>query len=306
MPKLHHVLEAQEFDREALERIFDTADKMRGIVEQGGSDILKGKLLASLFYEPSTRTRFSFETAMLRLGGEVITTESAGQFSSTVKGETLEDTIKIVSSYADVIVLRHNEAGSAKLASGVSNVPVINAGDGTGQHPTQSLLDLYTIRDAFRIVDGLHIVIVGDLKYGRTARSLAYLLGKYRNISITFVAPAQLSMSDDIIEYCTRHGMRVTVTTELAPVLPHADCVYMTRIQKERMPTAEYEQVKGAFVLTIPLMQTMKEKAIILHPLPRVDEIPVAVDSDRRARYFEQARNGVFIRMALLRDVLLD
>jgi aspartate carbamoyltransferase catalytic subunit len=303
---LYHVVESQIFSQEMLERLFKSADEMKLVAQQGGANTLKGKVMISLFYEPSTRTRFSFEVAMHRLGGGVITTDKAGEFSSAAKGETLADTIRVVSAYGDVIVLRHSQEGAAKIAAGIATVPVINAGDGTGQHPTQALLDLYTIRDAFGRIDGLHVAIVGDLKHGRTARSLAYLLGKYKNVTVTFVAPKALAIHEEILEYCARHGMTAHVTEELAPVLSHVDCVYMTRVQKERMPPAEYERVKSAFILTPALVATMKADAIILHPLPRVDEIPAAVDGDKRAWYFCQAENGLYVRMALLEHVLRE
>ena len=304
MANLHHVIESQQFDRQFLEQVFATADDMRAVVRTGRNTILQGKLMACLFYEPSTRTRFSFESAMHRLGGNVITTDNAGEFSSAVKGETLADTIRIVSGYVDVIVLRHHDDGAAKLAASYSPVPIINAGDGRGQHPTQALLDLYTIRDRLKRIDGIHLAIVGDLRNGRTVRSLVYLLGKFENITVTFVAPKQLQMKEDIIEYCERQGIRHHLTDDMASVLPHVDCVYMTRIQKERMPPEEYAKVKGTFILTPELVQTMKPHAIIMHPLPRVDEIPPEVDDDPRAKYFEQARNGLFIRMAVLKLVL--
>jgi aspartate carbamoyltransferase catalytic subunit len=304
MAILQHVIEAQQFDRQLLEQVFATADDMKAVVRTGKCTVLQGKIMACLFYEPSTRTRFSFESAMHHLGGDVVTTDNAGEFSSAVKGETIEDTVRIVSGYVDAIVLRHPEEGTAKLAAAYSQVPIINAGDGRGQHPTQALLDIYTIRNCLRRVDGTHLAIVGDLKNGRTARSLVYLLGKYEKTTVTFVAPEVLQMNQDIINYCQRHNIKYAITDKLAPILPHVDCVYMTRIQKERMPPEEYAQVRGTFILTPQLVQTMKQDAIIMHPLPRVDEIPAELDADSRAKYFEQARNGLFIRMALLRMIL--
>jgi aspartate carbamoyltransferase catalytic subunit len=301
---MEHVVEAQSFDREFLEHLFAKANEMKSVVKQGGNERLKGKIMVCLFYEPSTRTRFSFESAMTRLGGTTIITDKAGEFSSAAKGETLEDTIRIVSAYGDVIVLRHHQDGAAKTASEYATVPVINAGDGKGQHPTQALLDLYTIKDALGKIDGVHVAIVGDLKHGRTARSLAYLLGKFENITITFVAPEQLMIDDDIIEYCRRKKITVHLEHELRSVLPKADCVYMTRIQKERMPISDYEAVKGAFILTKELVDEMPQHAIILHPLPRVDEIPISVDESKRAWYFKQAENGLYVRMALLCELL--
>lgn len=297
---MKHVTEAQQFDRGLLERIFSSADALR----TAHGRPLAGSLMACLFYEPSTRTRFSFEAAMHRLGGSVIMSDNAGAFSSAAKGETLEDTIKVVSGYVDVIVLRHNEEGAAARAAGVSRVPIINAGDGGGQHPTQALLDLYTIWRERGRIDGASVALVGDLRYGRTARSLAYLLGKYEGITLHCVAPRQLAMREDIVEYCRRHGVDVRFSHDLAEVLPAVDCVYMTRIQKERMPPEEYEAVKGSFIMTPELAATMRPGAIIMHPLPRVDEIAPGVDADPRARYFEQAENGLYIRMALLKELL--
>src|SRR5437763_8579686 len=205
--RINHVVEAQDFNRGMLEELFSSARKMEGVAALGGSKILDGQIMASLFYEESTRTRFSFETAMLRLGGSVISTENARQFSSVSKGETLEDTIRIMNGYADVIVMRHYESGAARRAADISRVPIINAGDGTGQHPTQALLDLYTIQKELGHVDNLTIAVVGDLANGRTVRSLCYLLAKYRNVRIYMVAPEVVRMRDDIKEYLCRHDV---------------------------------------------------------------------------------------------------
>ncbi|MGH2447155.1 MAG: aspartate carbamoyltransferase [Chloroflexota bacterium] len=300
--RLHHVLAAQDFNRGMLDELFATARIMEAVVEHGGAKILDGRIMASLFYEESTRTRFSFESAMLRLGGGVISTENARQFSSVSKGETLEDTIRIINGYADVIVMRHYESGAARRAADVSMVPVINAGDGTGQHPTQALLDLYTIEKELGQVDGISIAMVGDLANGRTVRSLCYLLAKYRNVRVTMVAPEVVRMRDDIKEYLARHDVPYREETDLQAVAPEADVIYQTRIQKERFGdrTEEYQKAKGIYVIDRTIMGLLRPHAIVMHPLPRVDEIAQDVDGDQRAAYFRQARNGLFIRMALL------
>jgi len=300
---LSHVIESQQFDRELLETVFRTADQLKDDLykERRFANALQGKIMASLFYEPSTRTRFSFESAMLRLGGSVITTENAREFSSAAKGESLADSTRIMNGYADVIVMRHNEAGSAARASEISDIPVINAGDGAGQHPTQALLDLYTIVDAFNGVDNLRIAMVGDLRYGRTVRSLSYLLTKYANVEIIFVSPAVCRMEGDIKAYLDRNNLVWREETDLNAVASEVDCIYMTRIQKERFHAPDdYLEAAGKYILTPDRVQAMKPDAIIMHPLPRVDEIPKEIDDDPRARYFQQAQNGLYIRMALL------
>jgi aspartate carbamoyltransferase catalytic subunit len=262
--------------------------------------------MASLFDEPSTRTRLSFEGAMLRLGGQALGTESAGQFSSVAKGETLEDTVRIVSGYCDVLVLRHHEVGASKRAAAVSAVPVINAGDGPGQHPTQALLDLYTIRKEVGRLDGLRIAMVGDLANGRTVRSLSYLLSKFDGIRLVFVAPPEVAIGRDIKSHLDERGTTYEETVDLDKVLPDVDVVYQTRIQKERFAGRmdEYQRVRGVYVIDAEAMRKMSPSAILMHPLPRVGEIPEEVDADPRAAYFRQARNGLYIRMALLSMVL--
>jgi aspartate carbamoyltransferase catalytic subunit len=298
--RLRHIIESQQFSRELLDELFLRADEMRANPHRAAGR-LQGRIMAALFYEPSTRTRLSFESAMLRLGGRTMGTDNAREFSSAAKGETLEDTIRIVAGYADVIVLRHHEEGAAKRAAAVSDVPVINAGDGQGQHPTQALLDLYTIRDELHRIEGVRVAIVGDLLYGRTARSLAYLLSKYRDTELWFVAPAQVAMRDDIKRHLDEHGVPWHETEDLDPVLPQVDVVYQTRIQKERFADeASYLQVKGVYVIEPGSMARMRPHSILMHPLPRLDEIDPAVDADPRSAYFRQARNGVQVRMALL------
>jgi aspartate carbamoyltransferase catalytic subunit len=265
------------------------------------AEVLKDKIMASLFYEPSTRTRFSFESAMTRLGGRIITTENAKEFSSAAKGETIYDTIRVMNGYVDIIILRHNEPGAAKKASEVSSVPVLNAGDGAGQHPTQALLDLYTIKDNLGEIDGLSIAMVGDLKYGRTVRSLSYLLTKFNAIQICYVAPPVCRMDDDIKDYLNRNQVKWEEKEYMEEVLPDVDCVYMTRIQRERFHDPEdYRQAAGKYILNREKARLMSVDAIIMHPLPRVNEIPSDMDQDPRSHYFEQAKNGLYIRMALL------
>jgi aspartate carbamoyltransferase catalytic subunit len=303
---LHHVIEAQQFDVPTLLRLMEITQDMEKVVSGGGTSQFYGRIMATLFYEPSTRTRFSFETAMYRLGGSVISTENAAEFSSVAKGETLEDTVRILNGYADVLVLRHHEVGSAKRAASVSRIPVINAGDGAGQHPTQALLDLYTIHKEIGSIDGLSIAMVGDLAQGRTVRSLAYLLSKFQDIRIYFVAPALLKMKDDILDHLREKQVWYAEETDLDKVLPEVNVVYQTRIQKERFGDrlADYEQCRGVYVINSESLRLMKANAIVMHPLPRLDEITMEVDSDPRAAYFRQAQNGLYVRMALLSMVL--
>jgi aspartate carbamoyltransferase catalytic subunit len=302
--RLRHVIESQQFSRGLLEELLDRTDEIKRQPHHF-SGRLNGQMMAALFYEPSTRTRLSFEAAMLRLGGRTMGTDNAREFSSAAKGETLEDTIRIVSGYADLIVLRHNEEGAARRAAAVSSVPVINAGDGPGQHPTQALLDLYTIRDELGHIDGVRIAMVGDLANGRTVRSLAYLLSKFRDIRICFVAPPQVAMREDIKQHLDEHHVPWVESEDLDAVLPQVDVIYQTRIQKERFTDeASYLALKGVYRIDVSTLARMKKDAIVMHPLPRIDEIAPEVDADPRAAYFRQARNGLYIRMALLDKVL--
>ncbi|MGH9452143.1 MAG: aspartate carbamoyltransferase [Terriglobia bacterium] len=304
--KLHHIVEAQQFDRPTLLELFEHSRQMEGVVRQGGMTDYQNQIMATLFYEPSTRTRFSFEAAMHRLGGRVITTENAREFSSVSKGETLEDTIRILNGYADIIVIRHFEVGAAQRAAAVSRVPVINAGDGVGQHPTQALLDLYTIQKEIGAIDGLRIAMVGDLAQGRTVRSLSYLLGKFDDVKIFFVAPELLKMKEDILAHLREHGVRYEEESDLEKVLPEVNVIYQTRIQKERFGdrAGDYEKCRGLYVIDRSSLALMRRDAIIMHPLPRIDEIAMEVDQDPRAAYFRQAENGLVVRMALLKMVL--
>jgi aspartate carbamoyltransferase catalytic subunit len=306
MDKLFHVVEAQQFDRDLLNEIFAVTKEMEEVVSRYGSSILNHRIMASLFYEPSTRTRLSFESAMFRLGGDVITTESAREFSSAAKGETLEDTIRIIEGYSDVVVMRHYESGAARRAANVASVPIINAGDGPGQHPTQALLDLYTIQKEIGRLDRFKIAMVGDLANGRTTRSLAYLLSKYKDVQVYFVAPRVVKMKDDIKAHLDEHDVKWEEADDLIAVAREVDVVYQTRIQKERFGdrTEDYEQARGKYIIDDSVMAALPEKSVVLHPLPRVDEIAPEVDSDSRAAYFRQAHNGLYIRMALLQMVL--
>lgn len=297
---MHHLTETQQFDRDALRRVFDIARTM----EDYRDDSLHGKILASLFYEPSTRTRFSFESAMYRLGGHVITAENANEVSSSVKGETLEDTIRVMNNYADAIVLRHPETGAAERAAAVSEVPIINAGDGAGQHPTQALLDLYTIERELGRLDDIHVVIIGDMRYYRAARSLSYLLGKFRNVKITGITAPELRISDELREYLDEKGIAYDEAEELDGAMREADVVYQTRIQKERLTPEQYAKTKGKYVIDRRLADSMKEGGIIIHPLPRVGEIMPEVDDSPHAVYFKQVGYGLSVRMALLSMLL--
>jgi aspartate carbamoyltransferase catalytic subunit len=300
---LRHAVSIEQFlDPKLLQNLFDSARTME---EQEAAGILPkslaGKIVATMFYEPSTRTRFSFEAATLRLGGQVITAESAGATSSAVKGETLADTARVVSSYADAIVIRHPEKGSAQELSQHASVPVINAGDGAGEHPTQALLDLYTIRKELGEKKDLQVALVGDLLYGRTVHSLLPLLASLPDLHIHLISPAQLRLPEE-------HKRSLTAVSEhqnLDSVLESCDVFYLTRVQKERFASeADYLAVKDAFILDLPTVQKMKKEAIILHPLPRVNEIAPEVDADPRAAYFRQAKNGLYLRMALLNYLL--
>jgi aspartate carbamoyltransferase catalytic subunit len=302
-----HILSTKQFlDHKVLDDLFAAAAEMEDRDAAGKlSPVLAGKILATVFYEPSTRTRFSFEAAMLKLGGEVISTESAGHFSSAVKGETLEDTMRIISGYADVIVLRHPEEGAAAAGAAAAGVPLINAGDGSGEHPTQALLDMYTISKELGRVDGLRVALSGDLKNGRTVHSLLRLLGVYKEVKVSLVSPPALALPGKYKEELKDNGVAFEETEDLSAAAGAADVLYVTRIQKERFRNpAEYERLKDAYIVGTDTLAMMKEKAIIMHPLPRVNEISAAVDADPRAAYFRQAKNGLYIRMALLGQVL--
>ncbi len=297
------ILSVKQFSRPDLEYIFGVAHEMREMVARVGTfDLLKGKILANLFYEPSTRTSSSFTSAMERLGGSVIPINEV-KYSSVAKGESLPDTVRTLECYADVIVLRHPETGSAALAAQYARKPVINAGDGIGEHPTQALLDLFTVREELGTIDGLTVTMLGDLKYGRTVHSLARLLSLY-NVRINYLAPEILRMPAEIIAELPR-TLPQGEYTALDEVLAKTDVLYVTRVQKERFANPEeYDTVKGAYVITPETLKMAKERMIVMHPLPRVGEISMEVDSDPRAAYFRQMEYGLYVRMALLAMVL--
>lgn len=297
-PRLQHVIESQQFTVPLLMELFDRSRGMERLVARGGTLEFQNRIMATLFYSPSTRTRLSFEAAMHRLGGRVISTEQARAFSSEIEGEQVEDTIRIVGSYSDVIVIRHSEQGGAKRASQVSPVSVINAGDGDGgQHPTQALLDLYTIYRE-RPLNGLSVAIIGELDKGRTARSLAYLLAKFDRVKVWFVAPPEQQMKSDILDYLEEHGIDYELEADISRVIGEVDVVYLTQLRSSSVPRA------GNYAINSDALRKMKQDAIILHPLPRTVELDRSVDADPRALYFRQAVNGLYVRMALLTMLL--
>jgi aspartate carbamoyltransferase len=298
------ILSVKQFKRSDLEYIFGVANEMREMVERIGTfDLLKGKILASLFYEPSTRTSSSFTSAMERLGGSVIPINEV-RYSSVAKGESLPDTIRTLECYADVIVLRHPEVGASAIAAQYARKPIINAGDGVGEHPTQALLDLFTIFSELGQVDGINVTMLGDLKYGRTVHSLARLLSLY-DVRINYVSPDLLRMPPEIIAELAEKGIPQEEFSTLETVISRSDVLYVTRVQKERFEDpGVYDSVKGAFVITPEIMREARDRMILMHPLPRVGEISMEVDSDPRAAYFRQMEYGLYVRMALLALVL--
>ncbi|RCK73107.1 MAG: Aspartate carbamoyltransferase [Ignavibacteriae bacterium] len=304
---LRHIIESQQFNVPFIMELFESAQRMEKIFHRGGTQDYSNKIMASLFYEPSTRTRFSFETAMYRLGGKVISTENAKEFSSAISGESIEDTIKVLNHFVDVVVIRHNEIGGAKRAAQVSKIPIINAGDGKGgQHPTQALTDLYTIYREIKTIDGLNIALVGDLAHGRTIRSLAYLLSKFERVKIFFVAPDALQIHQDICEHLEENDIWYTKENSIHKIINQVDVVYQTRIEKEKLNSSdnEYSNLMKEFYIDRNVINHLKQNAIIMHPLPRLNEISSEVDNDPRAAYFRQAQNGIFVRMALLAYLL--
>ena len=305
--RLKHVIESQQFDRSFLEgELFPEAKKMERVAKGRGNRILKGKTVCNLFYEPSTRTRISFETATTLLGGTNLSTENAAEFSSAIKGESLEDTVRVINGYYhNAIVIRHKEEGAAARAARASQIPIINAGDGMGQHPTQALLDVYTIYERLGQVDGARVAMVGDLAHGRTVNSLAYLLAKFEGVSIEFISPNIFRVQQGIKDYLERHNVLFSEGKSLTQVLPEVDVVYMTRAQTERFALGErFGPYNSDYKLSLERIQLMPEHAIVMHPLPRTDEIPEDIDCDPRAAYFRQAQNGLYVRMALL-DMLI-
>ncbi len=301
-----HVISTEQFfDRQILAELFDSARSMREQVLQSKvNPVLSGRLLAALFYEPSTRTRFSFEAAMLRLGGEVISTEAASHFSSVIKGESLEDTIRVVAGYVDTIILRHPEVGSAERAATVSSVPIINAGDGHGEHPTQALLDAFTIYEELGKLDGLKVALVGDLRHSRSMHSLIFLLSLY-SVEFMFIAPEQLQLPSPLLKRLDKQKLVYSMAEGLDSLDQTVDVVYMNRIQKERFKDpVEYERLKDYFYFSTKTLQQLKPSARVMDPLPRVGKIDTEVDADPRAAYFRQAQNGLYVRMALLAHIL--
>ncbi|MBM4237236.1 MAG: aspartate carbamoyltransferase [Euryarchaeota archaeon] len=298
------VVSIRDLSKERIGQVLNLSEKMipyaRG---EKSTKVLEGRILANLFFEPSTRTRLSFESAMARLGGMVLEVSHPAA-TSVVKGETLADTVRMVESYADVIVLRHPHEGAARLAAHFSSKPVINAGDGAGQHPTQTILDLFTIRREKGKIEGMNVVMVGDLKYGRTAHSLAEALALF-GAELTFVAPTNLQMPRETVKEVERLGHKPKLASKLEEVISRADVLYVTRIQRERFPDpSEYLKVAGSYRIDNGLLREAKKDLIVMHPLPRVDEIAPEVDNTSHAKYFQQAFNGVPVRMALLLLVL--
>src|SRR6266542_1065736 len=301
--RLRHVIESRQFSRELLDRLLARASFLRDN-PPGAGDRLDGRIMATLFYEPSTRTRLSFETAMLRMGGQTISTDHAHVLAPGCE-ESLEDTIRSTAYHVDVIVLRHYQEGAAQSAAAVSDVPVINAGDGRGQHPTQALLDVYTIGRELGHIDGISIAMVGDLANSRHMHSLAHMLARYDGVDIWVVAKPEVAMQPEIKDYLSDRGSRWWKTTDLEEVLPEVDVLYQTRIQKERLDDLEaYRRLAGGYRIDSDVMSRLRPGAILLHGLPRLNDIAREVDADPRAAYFRQARNGLDVRMALLEMVL--
>lgn len=313
-----HIIKSQQFNREELDELFVHTDEMNSAVEESTAmDICKGKILAALFYEESLRTRMSFEAAFLRLGGSVISTENARKFSSAAKGESLDNTIRVLSGMVDIIVLRHYMAGASEIAARVSTVPIINAGDGPGQHPTQAILDLYTIRQELNTIDGIRIALVGDLANGRAVRSLAYLLAKYKIKHMYLVSPPAIRMGDDVKAYLDRHDTPFSEAEDLIEVAANVDVLYQTRIQKERFGDRinDYIQCCGQYIVNERVLAAMNPRSIVMHPLPINQDgeysepaeiapsITDNVEQFPQVAYIRQAQNGLFVRMALLKTI---
>jgi aspartate carbamoyltransferase catalytic subunit len=295
------IISIKDFSKEEINHVFKTARTMEPIVARG-SDMLKGKILATLFFEASTRTRLSFESSMQRLGGSTIGFAEA-EIASVKKGENLADTVRTVENYADVIAMRHPLEGAARLAAEFSDVPIVNGGSGAEEHPTQALLDMYTMLKEKGRIEGLKIALVGDLRYGRTVHSLAYALSLF-DIELFLVSPEVLRMRREVLQ-TIKERISVTEKTSLEKIIPIVDVLYATRIQKERFPDpAEYAKVKGSYRIDLETLSEAKKNLIIMHPLPRVDEIAPEVDNTQFARYFQQVRNGIVVRMALLALIL--
>jgi aspartate carbamoyltransferase catalytic subunit len=299
--KMKHLISANQYDRAALDVLFSKVKKIKQHPEYFRR-VGRNKILTTLFYEPSTRTRLSFESAMLKMGGGVLSTENASEFSSIAKGESLSDTIRVVGAYCDVIALRHSQEGSSKIAVESSSVPIINAGDGSGEHPTQALLDLYTIQDRLGQIDGKHLVLIGDLKYGRTIHSLCNLLHNYHEIKLSLVSPPSFKLPGEIKLRLEEQGISVQELEDLPSVITTGDVFYQTRVQAERLPLETPTFIP--YKITLETLQEMKENALLMHPLPRLEEIAPECDSDPRSVYFMQSDNGLYVRMAVLQDLL--
>ena len=297
-----NIISISDLSRSELELILQTAQSLK---QNPQPELLKNKVIASCFFEASTRTRLSFETAVQRLGGSVIGFDSGGNTSLAQKGETLADSVKVITSYADAFFMRHPQEGAARLASEFSTIPVINGGDGANQHPTQTLLDLFTIYETQDTLDGLNIAFVGDLKYGRTVHSLAQALSLF-NCNFYFIAPDALAMPDYILSELDNKGINYSLHQSIEEVIDSLDVLYMTRVQKERFDETEYQHIKSTFLLNAQMLSNVRTNLKILHPLPRVDEIHNNVDDTPYAYYFQQAQNGVYARQALLALLLTN
>lgn len=297
---LRHVLSAGQYTKESLEELFDLASKIKQNPEKY-SKAIEGKIVATMFYEPSTRTRLSFETAVLRLGGQVISTENASANSSVKKGETLKDTVRVLQKYADAIVIRHSDVNSATDAASVANVPILNAGSGKGEHPTQALLDMYTIREKRGKIDGVKVAILGDLVYGRTIHSLIKLLALYDNVEIYGLSKKDFMLPQEYIDFLNEKNINYTICNSFDDIPKDIDVMYHTRIQQERF---EGDFGKEEYIINKEVLSNFSENTIVLHPLPRTGEISEDIDDDPRALYFEQAGNGLYIRMGLLLQAL--
>ncbi len=299
---MKNILTTKQFTKEEIEKILSRALLMESDLKEGRVEkLLSDKVIACIFFEPSTRTRLSFETAAIRLGANIISVENAEVSSSSFKGETIEDTARILSCYADAIVMRHNKPGAVEIAAGVSTKPIINAGDGANQHPSQALLDVYTIKKEHGRLDNLSVAFAGDLKNSRPLHSLIPILLFYPNNTFYFISPRELAIPEDLRKELKDKKIKFIETQNLEETLPKVNVLYMTRVQKERFKNIEdYEKVKDLYLLKKVHLELLKKEAIIMHALPRVNEIDHAIDNDKRACYFRQAENGLYVRMALL------
>lgn len=297
---MKHVLSSSQYTRESLEELFDLAEKIKKNPKKY-SNKLDDKIIAIMFYEPSTRTRLSFETAALKLGAKIITTENAGEFSSAAKGETIEDTVKVIAGYADAMVIRHKSETSSEEAASVNKIPILNAGAGKGEHPTQALLDLYTIREKRGKIDGCKVAVLGDLLHGRTIHSLLKLLSLYEGIEVYGLSKEVFALPQEYIDILKERNIEYKKCTSFDELPKDLDVIYHTRIQAERF---EGDYGKEEFIINKKVLDTFSENTILMHPLPRVIEIATDVDDDPRAYYFKQAHNGLYVRMALLLQVL--